>query len=91
MKTDWSATGVGFIVVQLDNIPEYLLELHHLSKTGECRFDLTMKGARLSPVAFDSRSNKTFEVHYHSFVGKIVCGRWIIAQNKRYLWGKHFY
>jgi len=57
----------------------------------ECRLDLTMKGARLCPVAFGSRSNKTFEEHYHSFVGEISCGGWSIAQNKRYLCGKHFY
>jgi len=78
-------TGMGFIVMQPDNSPESLLELHHLSKTGECRFDLTMKGARLYPVTFGSRLNKTFEEHYHSFVGEIACGRWSIAQNKRYL------
>ena len=66
LKTDWSATGMEFIVIQLDNSPESLLELHHLSNTGECRFDLTMKDARLCHVAFGFRSNRTFEVHYHS-------------------------
>ena len=91
LKTDWSATGMGFIVMQPGNSPESLLELHHLAKTGECRFDLTMAGARLCHVAFGSRSNKTFEEYYHSFVGEIASGRWSITQNKRYLWGKHFY
>ena len=28
---------------------------------------------------------------YHSFVGEITCGRWSIAYNRRYLWGKKFY
>ena len=28
---------------------------------------------------------------YHSFAGEIVCGRWSIALNSRYLWGKKFY
>ena len=77
--------------MQPDNSPESRLELQHLSKTGECRFDLMMKGARLCSVAFGFRSNKTLEEYHHSFVGEIACGRWRIAQNKRYLWGTYFY
>ena len=50
-----------------------------------------MKCARLCSVAFGFRSNKTLEEYHHSFVGEIACGRWRIAQNKRYLWGTYFY
>ena len=61
LKTNYSATGMGYIVMQPDNSPASLLALQHLSKTGKCHFDLDLKGAILYPVAFGSRSNQTFE------------------------------
>ena len=60
-------------------------------ETGVCDFDLTLKSPRLRPVCFNSRSNRDYEEHYHSFVGETVCGRWAIAHLKRYLWGVLFY
>ena len=68
------------------------LEAAKLMETsGDCPFDLTKNGPRLQPVAYGSRSCTEMEKHFHSFVGEVCCGRWAFAQNKRYLWGTHFY
>ena len=75
LKTDWSATGMGFIVMQLDNSPESLESFQHLSKTGEWHFDFDLQRARLYPVTFGSCSNQKFKEHYHSFVDEITCCR----------------
>ena len=82
---------MGFIVIQPDNSLVSLEVLQKLSKTGECYFDLDLQGARFCSIAFGSCSNQTPDEHYHSFVGKIACGRWSIAQNKRYLCEKKLY
>ena len=91
LKTDWSAHGMGWILCQPDDDPHSTEATKILQKTGTCNFDLTMKGPRLRPIAFGSRSCLDTEKHFHSFVGEIACGRWAIAQNKRFLWGTHFY
>ena len=75
LKTDWSATGIGFIVMQLDNSPASLELLQHLSKIGEWHFDFDLKGARLYPVTFGSCSNHKFKEHYHFFVDEFACCR----------------
>ena len=50
-----------------------------------------MEGPRLHPVLLGLRSNLPYEIDYHSFVGEIACGLWIIPHNRRYLWGRKFY
>ena len=62
-----------------------------LRDTGECDFDLSLDGARLRQILFNSRSCTQSERHYHGFIGEIACGRWAISMEKRYLWGSHFY
>ena len=62
-----------------------------LLETGECTFDLTRGGARLRPTGFGSRSCTLQESKYHSFIGEAACGRWAIGQNRKFLWGTHFY
>lgn len=42
-------------------------------------------------MAFGSRSCTDTERAFHSFVGETACGRWSISQNRRFLWGNHFY
>lgn len=91
LKTDWSALGMGWILMQPDDSPESKAALKKLLNTGDCDFDLTTDGPRLKPIAFGSRSCSDTESHFHSFVGEICSGRFAIAQNKRYLWGAHFY
>ena len=91
LKTDWSATGMGYIILQPDDDKESHVALKKLRETGECDFELTTNGLRLRPIVFNSRTCTETERHYHGFVGEIACGRWAIAKEKRHLWGAHFY
>ena len=79
-----------YILMHADEFPQSLAVLTLLEDTGEYTFDLLLDDPRLRPVFFDSRSNKTFEVHYHYFVGEVVCGRWAISCCRKYLWGRFF-
>ena len=76
---------MGYILTQADKFPQSLAALTLLGDTGKCTFDLSLDGPRLRLVFFGSRSNQTFEVHYHSFVGEVVCGRWKIFCCRKYL------
>ena len=91
LKTDWSSCGMGWILMQpaQDKMSKDAVNL--LETKGECLFDMSPNGARLKPIAFGSRSCTAVESKLHSFTGEAACGRWAIAQNKRFLWGKHFY
>ena len=91
LKTDWSAEGMGWILMQPADDEESIKATKLLKETGECKFDLTMNGARLKPIFFGSRSCNDMERKYHSFTGEGACGRWAIGQNRKYLWGCHFY
>jgi len=91
LKTDWSAEGMGWIMMQPADDAESTAATTLLLKTGECKFDLTKGGARLRPTGFGSRCCLPQERKYHSFVGEAACGRWAISQNRRYLWGAHFW
>ena len=62
-----------------------------LASTGVCLFDLSKNDARFKPIAFGSRSCTVNEKCLHSFTGEAACGRWAIVQNKRFLWGCHFW
>ena len=91
IKTDWSALGMAWILMQPASDKVSLDAAKKMGTTNECLFDLTKQGPRLQPIAYGSRSCTDMEKHFHSFVGEIGCGRWAFAQNKRYLWGAHFY
>ena len=91
LKTDWSSEGMGWILMQPDHDVESQKATKQLLATGECLFDVSRTGARLRPVQFGSRACTSVESRFHSFVGEVACGRWAIAQNRRYLWGTHFY
>ena len=82
---------MGWILMQLARDDSSKAALVSLSLTGECVFDLSPDGARLKPIAFGSRSCTLAESKLHSCTGETVCRRWAIAQNKKFLWGKHFY
>ncbi len=91
LKTDWSALGMAFILMQPASDEKSLAALKVLEETGVCEFDLSMTGARLQPLAFGSRACTPMESHFHSFVGEVASGCWAIAHNKKYLWGAYFY
>ena len=71
-KTDWSAGGMGCILVQPDNSPDFIAAIKHLEYTGDCFFGLTLSDLRLMHALFTSRSNLDHEKDYHSFVGAIA-------------------
>ena len=91
LKTDWSSEGMGWILMQPHNDEESINAVQLLLKGDNCLFDLTPEGARLRPIAFGSRACTPMEAKLHSFVGETACGRWAISQNKKFLWGTHFY
>jgi len=90
-KTDWSAEGMGWILMQPADDDESTKAMQILKRTGEYQFDLSTNGARLKPIFFGSRSCNDMEKKYHSFTGEGACGRWAIGQNRKYFWGCHFY
>ena len=78
-KTDWSTGDIEYILMKTDDVSQSLAVIQLLEDIGECTFDLSFDGPRLWPVLFGSRSNQPFEIHYHSFVGEVACGRWAIS------------
>ena len=91
LKTDWSSEGMGWILMQPADDDESVKATEKLINEGICMFDLSKGGARLKPVAFGSRSCNPNEKNFHSFTGEAACGRWAIGQNRRFLWGAHFW
>ena len=79
---------MGWILMQPANDEESKIAMAHLRCTGKCLFDLSLKGARLKPVAFGSRSCNENERNFHSFTGEAACGRWAIGPNRKYFWGR---
>jgi hypothetical protein len=71
LKTDWAPMGSGAIL-QPDDSPASVAATKRLADE-ICDFDLTIKGARLRPVRFDSQMHRA-ERHFHSFVGEAACG-----------------
>ena len=74
--------------MQVDDTSQSVVTVQLLEDKGECTFDLSLDSPRLRPVLFGSRSNQHFEIHYHSFVGEVACGRWAISCCSRYFLGK---
>lgn len=82
---------MGWMLMQPANDDDSRTAMETLKETGECLFDLTSSGPRLRAVANGSRSCIDMEKLFHSFVGEAARGRWVIGQNRRFLWGNHFY
>lgn len=91
VKTDWSAIGMGFILMQPFDDAASKRAVTILESTSEFTFDRLMSGARLQPVRFGSRRCTENESHYHSFTGEVAAGRYAFAQLRTYLWGAKFY
>jgi len=91
LKTDWSANGMCWILMQPDNSSASITAMATWHDTSVCSFDSTMGGARLQPLRMGSRQGEEKERCMHSFVGEAACARWAISQNRRYLWGTYFF
>ena len=61
--------------MQADNSPQSVAAIQLLEYTYECTFGLSLGDLRLRPVYFGSQSSRPFELHYHSFVSEVACGR----------------
>ncbi len=91
VKTDWSAIGMGFILMQPFDDAASKRAVTILESTSEFTFDRLMSGARLQPVRFGSRRCTEHESHYHSFTDEVAAGRYAFSQLRTYLWGAKFY
>jgi len=56
LKTDWSASGMAWILMQPDDSPASIAATRLLKEIGTNEFDATMDGPRLLPVRFGSRA-----------------------------------
>lgn len=91
LKTDWSATGMGYVLMQPDTSSLADTIINHWDDIAAGQLETSLNGARLRPIVFGSRRCTTKECHFHSFAGEAACGRWAIGQLRKYLWGTHFY
>ena len=90
LKTDFSKVALGFALCQPIKDKTSLKAMNEEMNGGECRFDLTLKGLRLLPVAFGSRRTAGNEKHLHSFPGEALAAAWAITKNRHFLWGREF-
>ena len=74
LKTDYSAEGMGWILMQPATNPESTTAIKQLRSSGNCLFDLSLSGPQLQPVAFGSRACSDIESKWHSFTGEIASG-----------------
>jgi len=91
LKTDWSARGMSWILIQPADDDASVKATATLKKIGEFLFDLDMEGPRLKPIKYGSRACTTSEKWFHPFIGEAAAGRWGIGQNRKFLWGNFFY
>ncbi|GFH55607.1 hypothetical protein CTEN210_12083 [Chaetoceros tenuissimus] len=78
LKTDWSASGMSWILMQPARDEESLAAVTTLRETGKNLFDLSPSRPRLLPLSFGSRACSHSEQHWHSFVGEA---------GTKFLWG----
>ena len=91
IKTDWSSTGMSFILMQPTDDATSIAATKKLLSTGEFDFDLSMTGPRLQTFMSGMRMCTDVESHYHSFVGEVAAFRWSVSKCRVYLWGTRFY
>ena len=91
LKTDWSAEGMDWILMQPADDQESQKTTARLKTTGERWFELSKHGAHLKLVAFGSWSCDDMESKYHYFTDEVAAGRFEIGKNCRFLWGCFFY
>ena len=66
---------MNYILTQPDDSQDSLDVIKYLAVTGEFLFGVSLDGLRLRFVLFGSRANMFYDRNYHSFVGKVSCGR----------------
>ena len=91
LKTDWSAHGMSWILMQPVDNDASSKATDTLKNTGEFLLDIDMEGPRIKPIKYGSRACTTSEKWFHSFIGEAAAGRWGIGKNRKFLWGNFFY
>ena len=81
LKTDWSARGMSWILMQPADDDASVKATDTLNNTGEFLFDIDMEGPRLKPIKYESRACTSTKNWFHSFIGEAAAGRWGIGQN----------
>ena len=66
LKTDWSARGISWILMQPAHDDDASVKaIDTLKKTGEFLFDLDMEGPRLKPIKYVLRACTTSKKWFH--------------------------
>lgn len=92
LKTDWLATAMGVVLLQVNNNPEAVKAEQLKDDGGPCMFDFTVTGKQLHlrPVAFLSHLCLPRETSYHSYRKEAAVGVWAIKKFWSYLYGQEF-
>ena len=91
LKTDWSSSALGLVLVQPDPDHPLTPEFERIFFEEQCcKFDLSLNGPRFRPVEFDSRVTLGPEKSYHSYVGEASAGRWAMHKMRKHLIGRTF-
>ncbi len=90
LKTDWSKMAMGAALLQPDTAVPSISAMNAEIHGEPCKFDATLSGLRLHPVAFISRRTSEPEKSYHSYVGEASTGIWAIEKFRPYLFGREF-
>ena len=90
LKTDWSKMAMGAALLQPDTAEPSMSAMNAEIHGEPCKFDATLSGLRLHPVAFISRRTSEPEKSYHSYVGEAGTGIWAIEKFRPYLFGREF-
>lgn len=80
LKTDWSATGIGWVLMHAADNDALQQALNDLADGKPCRFDETRDGPWLQPVLFGSCRCRGSECDYHSMVGEAAAMRVAISK-----------
>ena len=88
LKTDWSCNAQGAVLLQAGWTEKEEAALNRELEGGACKFEMTMGGLQLRPIAF---TEMTATPSCHLFVGKAsTAGHWAMLKFKIFLIGQEF-
>ena len=80
LRTDWSAIGMGFVLLQPADDTESRAAMRREIAGGPCKFMLLNAKCHLRPICFGSRKSRGRESKLHSHLGEGFCGDWVITK-----------
>eukprot|EP00978_Attheya_sp_CCMP212_P034836 scaffold148387_cov31-Attheya_sp.AAC.1 len=90
LRTDFSAKGMGYALLQPEDMDEAISAMNREIAGGPCEFDIKMSSPRLFAVAFGARRNRGYEKCLHSHLGEGFGLDWGANKNRHFLWGQRF-